>query len=494
MTHRSPSRSIVIVGGGVAGVLFAIQLLRGAEGPLTVTILEPRPRLGAGVAYSGNEPFHVTNVPAASMSLDPDDPGAFVRWLDRHGDRSEGGERDAYPRRWLFGTYVGELLQAVSSSRPDVGLIHLRQHAREITRTAAGLVVRTDADVLPADAVVLATGNSTPPLPGVLEPVAGWPRCVADPWAPRAFAGLPGDARVLVVGTGLTMGDTVAALRASGHRGEIVAMSRRGQVPRRGLATAVEPFGDFRQSPSTALGLLRLFRAEVRRAGVAGASWYAVLAAARREGWSLWAALPQAEQRRFVRHLRLFYEVHRHVMAGPVHDMVADECRRGDLQVVAGRLKRARLTGSALEVEIQPRGGGPASVRLVIFGAVVNCTGPAYAALSRTDPLWASMTHRGLVRADAVGLGPDADRRGRAVGADGTAQPDLLLVGTLARSAFGELTGVREIAAEARLAAEGLLATWKQHRAPGDFEAATDARREHAAAEDRVHVAQEQIA
>ncbi len=464
MTDHRPSRSVVVVGGGLAGALFVVHLSRLARLPLAITILEPRTRLGAGVAYSGDEPSHITNVPAASMSVDPDDPGAFARWVGRHGDRPQGDERDVYPRRWLFGDYAGELVKEVLAGRPEIGLVHLQQHAREIARTADGFIIQTDIQSFAADAVVLATGNPAPQLPDVLKPVSHSPRCIADPWAPKVLADVPSQARVLIVGTGLTMGDTVAVLRASGHTGEIVAMSRRGQIPRRGLACAVEPFGDFRQPPSTALGLLRLFRAEVRRAVADGSSWYAVLAAARREAWCLWAALPRAERSRFVRHLRLFYEVHRHIMAGPVYDMIADERRSGGLQVLAARLRLVRPKGLGFEVELQPRGGGPASVQHESFDVIVNCTGPSYATLTRTDPLWASLTRQGLVRSDGAGLGPEADRQGRATDASGTAQPHLLLGGTLARSAFGELTGVREISAEARLAVEGLLASWEEIR------------------------------
>ena len=460
MTDTNPSRSVVVVGGGLAGVLFVVHLLRLARVPLEITILEPRMRLGAGVAYSGAEASHVTNVPAASMSVDPDDPAAFARWIGHHGDRPTGDERDVYPRRWLFGEYIGELLKRASASRPDILLLHVQQHARHVARTADGFVVETNAQSFAADAVVLATGNPAPQLPDVLTSVSGVAQCIADPWAPKVLAEVPNHARVLIIGTGLTMGDTVAVLRASGHTGEIVAISRRGQISRRGLASAVEPFGDFRQPPSTALGLLRLFRAEVRRAVAAGSSWYAVLAAARREAWSLWAALPEVQRRCFVRHLRLYYEVHRHIMAGPVYDMIAEERRSGGLQVLAARLRQVRPLGSAVEVDLQPRGGSLESMRREMFDVIVNCTGPSYATLTRTDPFWRSLTRRGLVRADEAGVGPEADRQGRAIDATGTAQPDLLLGGTLARSAFGELTGVREISAEARLAVDGLLAFW----------------------------------
>ncbi len=183
MNGPNPSRSVVVVGGGLAGVLAVIHLLRRATGPLKVMILEPRTRLGAGVAYSGAEPCHVTNVPAASMSVDPDDPSAFARWLGGHGDEPRGDERDVYPRRWLFGDYIGELLERASAERPDIGLVQLRQHARDIARTGGGFVVQTDSGSCSADAVVLATGNPIPQLPEVLKPISGSARRHPHSWS-----------------------------------------------------------------------------------------------------------------------------------------------------------------------------------------------------------------------------------------------------------------------------------------------------------------------
>ena len=70
--------SIAIVGGGCSGVLFAVQLFRnGFRGSLTV--IEPRERLGNGLAYSTSFDRHLLNVPAGKMSaLAPGTP-AFSR-------------------------------------------------------------------------------------------------------------------------------------------------------------------------------------------------------------------------------------------------------------------------------------------------------------------------------------------------------------------------------------------------------------------------------
>ena len=103
--HRSaPPHHVAIVGGGFSGTLQAVNILRHA-GP-RVTLIERRPVVGRGTAYSAAHEDHLLNVRAGSMSAFPDDPGHFVRWLERHG---LGGAADFISRR-TYGTYLGDIL------------------------------------------------------------------------------------------------------------------------------------------------------------------------------------------------------------------------------------------------------------------------------------------------------------------------------------------------------------------------------------------------
>ena len=70
--------SIVIVGGGASGVILAAHLLRSTKPGLRVTLIERRPALGQGLAYSTTQPDHLLNVSAMGMSALAYDPEHFL--------------------------------------------------------------------------------------------------------------------------------------------------------------------------------------------------------------------------------------------------------------------------------------------------------------------------------------------------------------------------------------------------------------------------------
>src|SRR5207244_1816877 len=79
----------------------------------------------------------------------------------------------------------------------------------------------------------------------------------------------------------------------SGHRGPILALSRRGLLPHVHAATA--PYPDFlgiSPAPATVLGLLRRIRAEIEHAALDGTGWRSVFDAMRPPVPRLWQTLP----------------------------------------------------------------------------------------------------------------------------------------------------------------------------------------------------------
>src|ERR1700735_53447 len=106
---------IVVIGGGFSGAFCAAELAEKSSVPVAIIVVEPRPILGAGVAYSATDPSHRINVPAARMPLFPDTPADFDCWIRQNNVLEEDPEATwqdghVYPRRAVFGRYIAALV------------------------------------------------------------------------------------------------------------------------------------------------------------------------------------------------------------------------------------------------------------------------------------------------------------------------------------------------------------------------------------------------
>ena len=451
---------IAILGGGFAGAACALHLLRDHAGlAAEVSVIEPRERLGAGLAYSTPAREHRTNVAAARMSVFPEDAEHFHRWVLAQGEV----ERDPacamadgrlYPSRAVFGRYVNEMLQAAVAEAPGVVFRHVQDIAVEVTPSGAGFVVAlAGGGEVAADALVLAISHTAPDLPG---PLAGCPQVIANPWEVGALAAIPAAARVVIVGTGLTACDVIASLLARGHRGRMVAMSRHGLLPRPRTMQPVAAEGDFATAPETgALGLLKRVRCAVAVAREAGRPWENTIDALRQQARVVWGSLSWAERRRVLRHLRSFWDVHRFQSAPQIDAAIGAARAAGQLTVRAASLVSARAGADGLEVTVRPRGAD----RFEVLGCdwIVNCTGPGHRSVVATQPVFSRLAASGGLQADPVRLGILVDGESRVMKADGSAWKNLFVAGPLARGTHGELMGLPQVNTQPREIA-GMLA------------------------------------
>ncbi|MEJ0046144.1 MAG: FAD/NAD(P)-binding protein [Rhodospirillales bacterium] len=473
---------VTIVGGGISGALVAVQLARIAARPTRIEVIEPRASLGEGLAYSATDPAHRINVPAARMTVFADDPEHFERWLLRAGamqDDAAARWQDGclYPQRRLFGAYVAELVADALRANPHVTIRHRRDRVTRIDAVGTGFTLHLQhAEPVPllADLVVLAVTHPPPAMPAPLlaARAAGAP-IIADPWQAGALDKVAADADVLIIGTGLTMADVVATLERRGHRGRVTAISRRGLLSRGHAAGQVAKRDWFATAapPRTALALCRAVRDQVRRAAAEGVPWQAVLDDARANGTRLWTALPQAEQRRLVRHLRPYWDVHRFRVAPQVEAAIGRMRADGRFTSLPASLLGADWDGTHCVVRLRPRGAPPGGEIVCRADGVVVTTGPAHGSALATNPALASLAAQGLLRPDPAGLGVDVDGASRVLGRDGTARANLLVAGPLARGRFGELMGLPQVAFHADDVARA-AAAYLAARAPAAADAA----------------------
>ena len=452
---------IAILGGGASGTLLAAELLRRAERPLEVALVEPRSALGRGPAYTTSFPVHVMNVPAGRLSARADDPDHFVEWLRR---RDPGSGPTTFAPRVQYGRYLQEVVtDAQVAARRLVALEHVRDEVTDVRpRREGGFDVSlAGAAPLAADRVVLALGNLPPDALRRLRPEGGDPeRFVYDPWAPGAFDFPSPDGDVLVLGTGLTAVDVVLGLRHRGHEGRVIAVSRHGLLPRVHAFAAPRPAPAWELPATASLGEVV---AEVRRQRArTGGDFRLVVDGLRGRTQSLWRALTPADRARFLRHLQPFWDVHRHRMAPQVDGGLRALLATDALRVLAGRVEAVEERCGVVHVRVRPRGAFAAAELQVRH--VVDCTGPA--PLGRTSHrLVQRLLARGLVRTDALGLGLDATPDGRLVSLENRRGDRLFALGPLLRGALWETTAMGEIRAQAAGLAELLLGLGRSARA-----------------------------
>jgi uncharacterized NAD(P)/FAD-binding protein YdhS len=454
---RDAARRVIIIGGGASGVLLACRLLSDGDSDLHVTITERRSEVGRGVAYWTANPAHLLNVRASNMSALPEDPDHFWRWLNARGTGQANGPPciDPFcfvPRR-VYGDYIASLIEPLLSADVRPCRLHIIQgECVWIGETRSGITaVLADGCRLAANMAVLATGNE---VPAVRE------GCYADPWTAPCDAGIPSDAAVLILGTGLTMVDYVLALLLGGHHGPIVAMSRRGLLPRphrRVEAMPIEaadvPFGaDF-------TALFRWFRHLAEAEIAKGGDWRSVVDGIRPFTRQIWLRLPLASKRRFLEHARAWWDVHRHRMAPEVERRIAAAIAEGALTIIAGKI--CAVEASARGALVRYRRRGENTERTMQVAKIVECTGIVKNPRHTANPALRSLLDQGLARIDPLQIGIDVTAECALIDQFGEPSERLFAIGPLTRAAFWEVIAVPDIRNQcAELAAhlQGMLA------------------------------------
>lgn len=439
---------ILIVGGGFSGTMLAVHLLRRSSS-LYVAVLDRNSQPGRGLAYGSPYKFHLLNVPACEMSAFPDVPDDFLRWARTHFDA--GIRERSFPPRSVYGAYIGDILEKARLEEGPERFQWLHDTALSLHPRGRSFAVQTASgpEIL-CRIVVLAIGNFPPANPSVPGLDAALRTYCQFPWAPEAVEEIPPAGSVLLLGSGLTSLDFIMALKSKGFRGTIHVLSRKGLFPRaRRRVRPVEPWPVFwnEKSPRNVRGLLRLIRSEVHAATERGIDWRAVVDSLRPVTQSIWQSLPTQEQRRFLRHARAFWDVHRHRVAPEIADLLEDMRLERQVCLHIGVLTRFAEHRDCAEITYWDRKSR--SERQLSVSRVINCTGSENDCRRIDDSLISSLFAQGIVRPDPLFLGLDADKHGRLINFHGRSSRSLYAIGPPRKGTLWETTTVSEIREQA---------------------------------------------
>ncbi len=457
--------TIAVIGAGFSGTLLSLHLLRRCPPSTRVTLIERNRQFGLGTAYATGNPSHLLNVPAGRMSAFHDRPLDFLNWLQRQPDLLGDLQpvASSFVPRSLYGTYVRSLLneELKTPDRRD-RLVLARADVCSIDRTGHPLTLHLDrGNPIQADLAVLAVGNF-PPAPMPISDPSFYDSALyrPDPWAADALADLAPDAPLLVIGTGLSTVDMVVSLLDLGHTGTIHALSRRGLLPRR-HATAPPAEPDQPQSFATSLtGLTRHLRYEADRAIASGRSWQSVIDDLRPFTQDLWQEFSPQDRVRFLRHMRPWWDVHRHRMPTSVADRIDAARVRGQFKLHTGRIQAYRVLGDSL-VDVIYRPRGSRALAELRVSRVVNCSGPGADYDRIGDRLIRGLLDEGTARPDPLRLGLDVTGNCALLNSAGAISRRLFAVGPVTKARFWEITAVPDIRRQCELVAEHLASLVK---------------------------------
>ena len=444
-----PGPTIAIIGAGFSGVATAARLLAEARGPARIVMVNRSGPSARGVAYGTRTEGHVLNVPTSRMSAFPEDDEDFLRFAAGRIDGVTGG---SFLPRSLYGAYLDHVLSRAAASAPRAVLETEVGEVVAIETDGAGHRLRfADGRGITADFVVLAVGNYPPTDPAFVDgDFARSEQYVGDPWTSGALDRIGSGERVLLIGTGLTMLDV--AIAVGGRAGRMTAVSRRGVVATAHRDPGLPPAGDhlppaLLTGNATAVDYIRAVRRHVKLTTVRGGDWRDVVGALRPITPALWQRLPERERGRFLRHLRPYWDAHRH-RAAPATVRALDALRAGRrLDVLAGRVLGIERSADGLAAKIRRRGGGEDPVA---FDRLVNCTGPASRLALVHDPLIQSLLATRSIRPDPWELGLETSASLEVLDGDGVPAEWLFYIGPLLRAQHWEATAVPELRVHAR--------------------------------------------
>lgn len=466
--------TFTLVGGGFSGTVLAVQLLRRLPAaPARIVLVDPAPEPGRGVAYARLAYPYLLNVPAGQLSIERTRPNDFVDYAKR--TLGAATARDFLPRA-LYGDYLIERLRlAIQRAPAQVSFEHVRAEAVAVekTRRHSWLVTLSSGERIASEAVVLATGHARP---APLAAARGLDR-PNDLW--EETGAIAPDKDVLILGTGLTMADAVCRLAQHGDRsGRIMALSRHGLLP--------QPQSDFcrgcyegdaetleRLAGVSARALLHHARGLADEAGEDWRDWREVIAYLREHAPAIWHAMPEAERARFLRHVRPYWDVHRHRLPAATAEVLANLFADRRLEARAGRLLSLEPWGDRIRASVLPRGA--AAPEHQVFDHVINCTGPDARIAQSRDPLWRTLVAGGLVKPDPLGLGLCTGAGGELLDSAGRVQRNAWYLGPLLRAEHWEATAVPELRVRAEQLAARLVTGFggETRRSPARVEGAT---------------------
>ena len=222
--------------------------------------------------------------------------------------------------------------------------------------------------------VVLCTGNQPPvTLPGITD-LKTTNDIYINPWDEKAVENIHPNQPVFIIGSGLTMVDTVISLVDQGFKNKIIVLSKHGAIPMaHPKVRVVAPHPE--QAPPADLHIIyKNLKSQIRSA-IDHTEWHEpVLEAVRPFTQKIWQEMPLEQKHRFLRHINHRWAKLRHRLPHEVHDLIQSMIDKGQIELYAGKLSAVQYANQTLNVSFYNR-AKDVTVQCEVQ-RIINCIGP----------------------------------------------------------------------------------------------------------------------
>lgn len=371
-------KSIIgIIGGGFSGCLLAHHLLENTK-DLQVVVFNKSSRIGPGLAYQPQSSTMLLNVKAGKMSAFPSIPTDFVDWLMEHNHyplKTKTEISNSFVGRELYGQYLEAIWNNTHEKYTDRISI-IAEEVLDVLKPDKEFIIQTKNNTLHAQYCVLATGNELPRNPSIRNnSFYGSPNYFQNPWSIDCEL-IDDQKPILIIGTGLTMVDTVHYLREKNKNGTIYCISPHG--------FKILPQGEVENTFDSILhkikiedrldSLLAEFNLAKKEIAKKNGSLESLINYFRPYTGKLWQGFTTEEKSFFLRHLRHKWGVARHRIPPISHQQIKQELAEKNLIILAGIIKD--FDEKTAEINVNYRSPLTHSVASIKVSCVINCTGP----------------------------------------------------------------------------------------------------------------------
>lgn len=438
--------STAIIGGGLSGTLLAYYMLQADVVPATVYLFEKEyQQLSRGIAYRSSTDGQLLNVPADKMDVYGKPAGSFYQWLIKKipGDHKPD---DFVPRSW-FGTYLKEIFHDALDSAKFTTLRVITDEVVDLIKDEDTIRVITAGNhEYVVSHAVLANGILSPadPFPLTMEVnLSGLYQ--ANPWNFNYQQQLKPNDHIVLVGTGLTMLDHALCLLKSDKQLSLTAFSRRGLLPLPHAPYAPYNFPDYNIVPCEDIGvLLEQIRTYYRKHQPNGLDWRCLIDRIRQQVPELWKALNASSKSRFIRHVKPYWEIHRHRAPQQTLAVIQEATAAGRFTLLKGYAHKVQCSedGTLAITIVQGR-----EQYVCQANYMLNSSGLQRDIFLTADSLLKKLIQRGYMLPDMLGLGVETLETGALRGTD--EGKNIFVLGALRRAAVFECTAAKEIGEQA---------------------------------------------